>query len=89
MNDRVVSAILFLIIVSQVYYIFFHNPEIYEEYYPVLVIIPATVAAYLLVLYGKRKIAHISKPNPLLTVNEYKAHVDEESKKQIDELLKS
>jgi hypothetical protein len=69
MNERVVTGILFLIIASQVYYIFFHNPEIYEEYYPVLIVIPAAVAAYLLVLYGRRKISHISKPNTIMTLN--------------------
>ena len=72
MNDKAISLILFLIIASQVYYIFFHNPEIYEEYYPILVVLPATVAAYLLILYSRRKISHITKPNPLLTGNEYR-----------------
>ncbi len=75
MKDKAITLILFLIIAAQVYYIFFHNPEIYEEYYPILVVIPATVAAYLLVLYSRRKIEHMSKPNPLMTVNEYNQHV--------------
>jgi len=76
MNDKALSVILFLVIAAQVYYIFFHNPEIYEEYYPILVVIPATVAAYLLVIYSNRKISHIAKPNPLMTKEEYNAHVE-------------
>lgn len=84
MNERLVSLILFLIIVSQLYYIFFHSPEVYEEYYPVLIVVPAVVAAYLLVSYGRRMMGHLTKPNRLMTVNEYKQHVGEESKRQID-----
>lgn len=50
------SGLLVLILAAQVYYVFFHNPQIYEKYYPVLIIIPAVIAAFLLVKYSKRKI---------------------------------
>ena len=84
MDDTVLALILFLIIMAEVYYIFYHSPEIYEEYYFILIIIPATVGAYLFVIYSQRKISHLAKPNPLMSVDEYNRHVEQESRRQVD-----
>jgi hypothetical protein len=66
-TELLLSLLLSLVILAQVYFIYYHNPQIHSHYLPIIIIPIAVVFAYLLVLYAKTTLQKQAKANIVLT----------------------